>query len=694
MAATEFLNALNKLKKNQGKLDGFNAPEPMESIVDTIGQVPESNQLLDGPSIQDPQDAFSLENPEVMSGLGLGAGIVANKTGGLPATSQVLSPFAQKISINDAANMANKNLPKLVGPSVGPAVPVGPNTPPNYTGNAPARAVPGTKIAVPSTQLVPTGQAPAIRSSGMPATTPVKPTAKPTINIPGTLANVGKFATTNLVKGAGLTPNPIGDSSLLGVYRNRIANGEDANMVANELGIDSDTAAFYGSYGNMPIVEQAPNEIIPRGGVRSRGTGGEQSPMAASRTGGIAESENTLKFTDVFDPAGLGESIGEAYATEKYGTGLDAEGNVTGRKYPSNTLAGQSMTLAGTGLEYLGDAAQGAKTAGKLSMVPMMAASEYVTGQDIYQGGPVETPQDPETLLSGLNEDAGITTPSEQFQDPTAVEPAIEVDPYAAGKSMVSRADGKTLIDGVEATPEQIDAYNKAAPARNKARREAEQKAYEKAAPERAEAKKAKEAEQAAAKLEASRPKRETPAERRQKEKRLKAELRRAGQEEIKQKMSEFSRTGASSGERGRYKAFLKSQLDVNIDNELKYSRKEYEDTFTSDTNAFNKANLSAAQIATQEQAAASLRANQDKMGTVEEKMKMLNALDIKDSEKRKNYAIQILGIDPDLYIEGTNENVVVEPTILGDTPPSKGDTREQKGKNYKFDGKKWNEVK
>tara|TARA_R110000796_G_scaffold4493_5_gene17428 strand:- start:353 stop:1912 length:1560 start_codon:yes stop_codon:yes gene_type:complete len=37
-------------------------------------------------------------------------------------------------------------------------------------------------------------------------------------------------------------------------------------------------------------------EVIPRGGVRTRGTGGEQSPMAAARLGGIAKSESEFGF--------------------------------------------------------------------------------------------------------------------------------------------------------------------------------------------------------------------------------------------------------------------------------------------------------------------------------------------------------------------------------------------------------------
>jgi len=578
MAATEFLNALNKMKEKD--------TAAMESVVDTGDQVAVQSPLLP-------------ESPEVMAGLGLGSGFVASQTGGLPSTSRVLSPFAQKIAAQDASRIAAKNL--------------------------------------------------AI--------------AKPKINIPKTLA--GSVLT------MAATPTLMGDSSLRGAYNSLVEAGEDPAAAAARLGVE-DTSIRELDPSNREVATVDGRGVL-NGVNLFTGDAASTGSNYADVVNADREQREDFAAGNVYPPVQQPQNLGQNVAQEP---SVDAA-----------TL--KEFKPIGGGFSFGGD-------------IPIPADREggfIPTPEELFTGGtpvfanqgqaPASTPEVAPEVAPAVE----MATP-EDITEADQVAPAIEVDPYAAGRSMVSRSDGKTLIDGVEATPEQIDAYNKAAPARDKARRAAEEKAYKEAAPEREKARKAKEAEQAAAKLEASRPKRETPAERRQKENRLKRELRRTGQEEIKQKMSEFSRTGASSGERGRYKAFLKSQLDVNIDKELQYSRKEYEDTFTSDTNAFNKANLSAAQIATQEQAAASLRANQDKMGTVEEKMKMLNALDIKDPEKRKNYAIQILGIDPDLYIEGTNENVVVEPTILGDTTPSKGDTREQKGKNYKFDGKKWNEVK
>ena len=105
-------------------------------------------------------------DPLLMGGLGLGGGFVASQTGGAPSTSQVLSSFAQKVAAQDASRMAGQNLPKLIGGPQGyQGVPTGPNTPPQFTGTNAGRLTPGTQI-VPQTQLVPSGQPPAVSSAG------------------------------------------------------------------------------------------------------------------------------------------------------------------------------------------------------------------------------------------------------------------------------------------------------------------------------------------------------------------------------------------------------------------------------------------------------------------------------------------------------------------------------------------------
>ena len=99
-------------------------------------------------------------DPVALAGLGLGGGFVASQTGGAPATSQVLSPFAQRVAAQDASRMASRNLPRLIGtPQTYQGVPTGPSTLPQFTGTAPARPIPGT-------QLAPPNQPPAVRSPG------------------------------------------------------------------------------------------------------------------------------------------------------------------------------------------------------------------------------------------------------------------------------------------------------------------------------------------------------------------------------------------------------------------------------------------------------------------------------------------------------------------------------------------------
>ena len=67
-----------------------------------------------------------------------------------------------------------------------------------------------------------------------------------------------------------------------------------------------DVPSYYSDYGarmpDGPIEASYPEEsqVIPRGGLRTRGTGGKQSPMAAARLGGIAESESEFGFLDAF----------------------------------------------------------------------------------------------------------------------------------------------------------------------------------------------------------------------------------------------------------------------------------------------------------------------------------------------------------------------------------------------------------
>ena len=89
----------------------------------------------------------------------------------------------------------------------------------------------------------------------------------------------------------------------------------------------------------------------------------------------------------------LGNNIGLFIGSQKYGTGISADGEVTGRPLEKNTLAGQSLTAAASGTELLGNylvdptpkliAGAGAGIG---------SAAEYVSGVSLFDGGPVPTP--------------------------------------------------------------------------------------------------------------------------------------------------------------------------------------------------------------------------------------------------------------------------------------------------------------
>jgi hypothetical protein len=78
----------------------------------------------------------------------------------------------------------------------------------------------------------------------------------------------------------------------------------------------------------------------------------------------------------------LGENIGNFLGSQKYGTGLSADGEVTGRPISPNTLPGQTATLGATSLEFLGDATQGAKTTMRFAG----QGAEYLTGLNLVEG--------------------------------------------------------------------------------------------------------------------------------------------------------------------------------------------------------------------------------------------------------------------------------------------------------------------
>lgn len=168
-----------------------------------------------------------------------------------------------------AANTSGSTLPQLIGgPRTTQGVPVGPNTPPQYTGNAPARPVPGT-------QLAPQGQPPALRAAGgspvtgtarpmpgtarpMPGTQIAVPGPKPQFNLMGTFGNIASAATKGFVGGAALTPNTMGDGTISGAIDNLVAAGDIEG--AKALGYEP--IQFLGEGTSQPAMSRLGDEPL------------------------------------------------------------------------------------------------------------------------------------------------------------------------------------------------------------------------------------------------------------------------------------------------------------------------------------------------------------------------------------------------------------------------------------------------
>ena len=85
-----------------------------------------------------------------------------------------------------------------------------------------------------------------------------------------------------------------------------------------------------------------------------------------------------------------GEAIGNFVGKQTFGTGIDADGQVTGKPLNENTLAGQSAAVAGNYLNYSGNAYETGQAIGRGVAKIAGSAGEYITGADIVNGGPVD----------------------------------------------------------------------------------------------------------------------------------------------------------------------------------------------------------------------------------------------------------------------------------------------------------------
>ena len=248
-------------------------------------------------------------DPTALAGLGLGGGIVAAGTGGQAATSQVLSPFAQKIAAQDAARLAAQNRPLLIGqPTTTQGVLVG-NTPAQYTGTAQGRPVPGT-------QLAPQGQPPSVRATGgAPA---VRGTSGAPMRIAqkvGTAAKASRFASPGSIA---YTLADLGTAALTGEgITERIVN-----PIAGSL------AELYYGDGNLPAFSPEELAQIQQGSVAS-----DTDLPQMSRLG-----DEPLTFTAPTGPSSTATQSAQLAATLPDDSGLMGAPDIQGTGIPTTTL--------------------------------------------------------------------------------------------------------------------------------------------------------------------------------------------------------------------------------------------------------------------------------------------------------------------------------------------------------------------
>jgi hypothetical protein len=173
----------------------------------------------------------------------------------------------------------------------------------------------------------------------------------------------------------------------------------------------------------------------------------------------------------------LGNNIGLFIGSQKYGTGISADGEVTGRPLEKNTLAGQSLTAAASGTELLGNylvdptpkliAGAGAGIG---------SAAEYVSGVNLFDGGPVPTPAmaaTPAVEIATPESATAVAAPSIFTETPVVQSPNTQtresitatgigrlgLDPSVTGNGvgMVNPLTGEPLpfIQGVNGTMNQ-----------------------------------------------------------------------------------------------------------------------------------------------------------------------------------------------------------------------------------------------
>jgi len=321
---------------------------------------------------------------------------------------------------------------------------------------------------------------------------------------------------------------------------------ERARIETRLAGTNADIVASGETIPSLGVA--APDTVVPRGGVRTRGTGGVQSPTATARVGGIAESESEFGLLDVFRDV-INPSEEQKAAN----------------------LANSSRT---GGVQVLPE-----QPTPEVAPAVEMATPESVANLSV-NGTDVTTPE-------AITE-AGQTAPE-------AVAPQT---PTAGSGGMITRdSTGESFIGGsqVAATPEEVATYNATSRERmaaaNTDAAAAERMRYN--APTIAEATGAGQTPAPRA------PVRQSTKERDRSEKQRAQTLRKEGQRSIEDQMREFNREPHSMKERAAEKARLQGELNASIKEDRDYNRATAEANFANETAAYNRNTLTAAQRAT-----------------------------------------------------------------------------------------------
>jgi hypothetical protein len=376
-----------------------------------------------------------------VAGLGLGGGVVASQIGGQASTSSKLSPFAQQVAAADTARLN----PPINAPKSNPIL--GRNVPTN-----PLNPSVGPMTKQPSLTAA---QEAASRAAEETARRGPSSMAKISQFVDNALSGASKFARAVNIPSLLLTPNSMGDSTLTGnniilsPFEQMATDNYRASMAAGKSAQQYQEMIEQGSLMDPPSAAEAGDNLINIGNslFPNEAPVGLMTPELRDQTPEVQGQSKNGFLNGFFKPEGfgyeylgprLGENIGNFLGSQKYGTGLSADGEVTGRPISPNTLPAQTATLGATILEFLGDATQGAKT----TMGLAGQGAEYLTGLNLVEGGPVAA-RPTEAPVSGKS----TMTGTEQAPQPEATDMAQLENLSPAQQNFLARKEKGTPLE-------------------------------------------------------------------------------------------------------------------------------------------------------------------------------------------------------------------------------------------------------